>query len=165
MLCVIVGVPEAAVSVDISASPERVWELITDISLMPRFSTELLSTAWVEGFGGPALGAQFLGTNRHPAIGEWTTRSEIIEFDPPRAFGWAVGDSGNPAAVWRFGLSPTAEGTRLRYAARIGPGPSGVTMLIDRQPERAGDIVRRRLAQFEAAMHATVAGIRELSEG
>jgi len=165
MLCVISGVPEAFVSVDISAPPERVWELITDISLMPRFSTELLSTAWAEGFGGPALGAQFLGTNRHPVIGEWTTRSEIVEFDPPRRFAWAVGDPGNPAAVWRFSVSPTAEGTQLRYAARIGPGTSGVTMLIDREPARAGEIVRRRLAQFEAGMRATVAGIRELSEG
>jgi len=165
MLCVISGVPEVFVSVDISAPPERVWELITDISLMPRFSTELLSTAWAEGFGGPALGAQFLGTNRHPVIGEWTTRSEIVEFDPPRRFAWAVGDPGNPAAVWRFSVSPTAEGTQLRYAARIGPGTSGVTMLIDREPARAGEIVRRRLAQFEAGMRATVAGIRELSEG
>ena len=165
MLCVISGVPEAFVSVDISAPTERVWELITDISLMPRFSTELLSTAWAEGFGGPALGAQFLGTNRHPVIGEWTTRSEIVEFDPPRRFAWAVGDPGNPAAVWRFSVSPTAEGTQLRYAARIGPGTSGVTMLIDREPARAGEIMRRRLAQFEAGMRATVAGIRELSEG
>ena len=165
MLFVIFGVPEAAVRVDITASPERVWELVTDISLMPRFSTELLSTAWGEGFAGPELGAQFLGTNRHPAIGEWTTLSEIIEFDAPRSFGWAVGDPGNPAAVWRFGLSPTAEGTRLRYAARIGPGPSGVTMLVDREPARAGEIVRRRLAQFEAGMRATVAGIREIAEG
>lgn len=159
------GVPEAAVSVDISAPPERVWELITDISLMPRFSTELLSTAWAAGFGGPALGAQFLGTNRHPAVGEWTTRSEIIEFDPPQRFAWAVGDRENPAAVWRFSVSPTAEGTRLGYTARIGPGPSGVTMLIDREPARASEIVRGRLAQFESGMRTTLAGIREIAEG
>jgi hypothetical protein len=159
------GPHEVTVSVGISAPPKRVWELITDISLMPRFSTELLSTEWAEGFGGSALGAQFLGTNRHPAIGEWTTRSEIIEFDPLRGFAWAVGDPGNPTAVWRFSVSPTAKGTQLGYAARIGPGPSGVTMLIDREPARAGEIVRRRLAQFEAGMRATVAGIREIAEG
>jgi hypothetical protein len=38
-------------------------------------------------------------------------------------------------------------------------------MLIDREPARAGEIVRRRLAQFEAGMRATLAGIKELAEG
>ena len=155
---------EAAVSVDISAPPDRVWELVTDITLMPRFSTELLSIAWADGFTAPELGAQFLGTNRHVAIGEWTTRSEIVEFEPPRLFGWAVGDPEKPAAVWQFELSPTSQGTRLSYTARIGPGPSGVSMLIGREPDRAEEIVERRLGQFRAGMRATVEGIRELAE-
>jgi hypothetical protein len=37
-------------------------------------------------------------------------------------------------------------------------------MLIEREPDRAEEIVARRLAQWEAGMHATVAGIRELAE-
>jgi uncharacterized protein YndB with AHSA1/START domain len=156
---------EATLSVDISAPPERVWELVTDITLMPRFSTELQSTAWAEGFGVPELGAHFLGTNRHPAIGEWTTTSQIIAFEPRRSFGWAVGNPENPAAVWQFELSPTAEGTRLSYTARIGPGPSGVSMLIGREPERADEIIARRLTQFRAGIQNTLAGIRELAEG
>lgn len=155
---------EASLSVDISAPPERVWELVTDITLMPRFSTELQSTAWAEGFALPELGAQFLGTNRHPAIGEWTTTSQIIDFEARRSFGWAVGNPENPAAVWQFELSPTPEGTRLSYTARIGPGPSGVSMLIDREPERADEIIARRLTQFRAGMQDTLAGIRELAE-
>lgn len=157
-------VREAAVSVDVAASPERVWELVCDIALMPRFSSELLSTAWADGFRGPELGAQFLGTNRHPAIGEWTTTSHIVDFEPPRRFGWAVGNPENPAAVWQFELSPLPAGTRLSYTARIGPGPSGVSMLIEREPERAAEIIERRLAQFVAGMGATLAGIRELAE-
>ena len=88
-----VTVREASASVDISAPPKRVWELVTDITLMPRFSAELQSTAWAEGFTAPEHGAQFLGTNRHPAIGEWTTTSYIIDFEPLRIFGWAVGKS------------------------------------------------------------------------
>ena len=155
---------EASLSVDISAPPERVWELVTDITLMPRFSTELQSTAWAEGFGVAQLGAHFLGTNRHPAIGEWTTRSQIIAFEPGRFFGWAVGNPDNPAAVWQFELSPTPQGTRLSYTARIGPGPSGVSMLIEREPERADEIIARRLTQFRAGIQDTLAGIRELAE-
>lgn len=156
--------PEASVSVDIAAPPQRVWDVVTDIGLMPRFSTELLSVEWADGFSGPALGAQFLGRNRHPAVGEWTTRSEIVVFDPPRAFAWAVGDPENASATWAFDLTPAAEGTRLGYRARIGPGPSGVSMLIEREPHRAQAIVDNRLAQFRDSMRATLEGIRERAE-
>ena len=156
-------VRETSVSIDIPAPPERVWELVTDIALMPRFSTELQSTSWAEGYSAPSLGAQFLGTNRHPAIGEWTTTSYIVDFEPLRLFGWAVGNPENPAAIWQFKLSPIAEGTRLSYTARIGPGSSGVTMLIDREPERAEEIIANRLAQFRIGIQTTLAGISELA--
>lgn len=155
---------EAAVSIDIAAPPERVWDLISDVTLLPRFSTELQHAQWAEGFDAPALGAQFLGTNRHPEIGEWTTTSHIIEFDPPRLFGWAVGDPEMCAATWQFESDSIPEGTRLRYTARLGPGRSGVTLLISREPDRADEIVARRLAQWEAGMQFTLAGIRELAE-
>jgi uncharacterized membrane protein len=156
--------PEVSVHSDIAAPVGKVWELVTDIALMPRFSSELKSVAWAEGFDGPQLGAQFLGTNELPALGVWTTRSHIIEFDPPHLFGWAVGDPARPAAVWRFELSPMIDGTKLRYSAGIGPGKSGVTLMIDREPERAQEIVQLRLRQFVTAMEATVAGIKRLAE-
>ncbi len=89
----------ASVEAEIAASPERVWELVADITLMPRFSAELQSAEWADGFDQADLGAEFLGTNRHPAIGEWTTRSRIVAFDPPRLFSWAVGDPQTPAAL------------------------------------------------------------------
>lgn len=156
--------PGVQVYAAVHAPPARVWDLVTDITLMPTFSTELQSVAWADGFDGPGPGAEFLGRNRHPAIGEWTTSSRIVEFDPPRAFAWAVGDPAAPAAVWRFEVLPATDGTRLCYAVRIGPGKSGVTMLIDREPDRATEIVSRRLRQFLAGMQATVAGIKKLAE-
>ena len=156
--------PGVEVHAAVSAPPDRVWDLVSDITLMPGFSTELQSVAWAEGFDGPGLGAEFLGSNSNPAIGDWTTLSRIVEFDPPRVFAWAVGDPAAPAALWRFELVPATDGTRLRYAARIGPGRSGVTMLIDRAPDRATEIVARRLRQLLAGMETTVAGIKKLAE-
>lgn len=155
--------PEITVTLDIPAPPEQVWDVITDISVMPRFSDELQSVEWAEGFSDAALGAQFLGTNRNQAIGEWTVRCHIVEFEPPRVFGWAVGRVENPAATWRFELTPTSAGTDLSYRARIGPGRSGVTMLIERDPDRAEEIVVDRLEVFRKGMTATLEGIRELA--
>lgn len=141
------------------------WPLITDISLLPRFSTELQDVRWVEGCEGPALGARFIGRNHNPVVGEWTTTSQVVEFDPPRVFGWAVGDPELPAATWRFTLTGSATGSLLGYQSRLGPGPSGVTMLIGRQPERAQQIITARLGQFRTNMMATLTGIRDIAEG
>lgn len=156
---------EVSVSLDIPAPPQRVWDVVTDVTVMPRFSSELHHVEWDDGFSGAGLGARFLGTNRHRAVGEWTTRCEIVEFEPCRAFGWAVGDPAKPAAIWSFALSPTEAGTRLTYTGRIGPGSSGVTMLIEREPDRAAEIVANRLEEFRAGIAATLAGIRELVTG
>ena len=155
---------QVVVETEISAPPQRVWDLITDITLMPRFSTELQSTGWDDGFDSPGLGARFLGTNRHPAIGEWTTRCVVHCFEISRSFGWAVGDVDKPAATWRFDIEPTSSGSRLRYTAQLGDGPSGVTMLIGRNPDGAAEIIARRLRQWRDGMVTTLAGIKDLAE-
>ena len=148
----------------IDAPVETVWALITDITLMPRFSSELQRAQWAEGFDTPRIGARFTGFNRHLRVGEWTTTSTVIECDPPQVFGWAVGDVQNPAATWQFVLTPAAHGCVVRYRALIGPGPSGVTMMIEREPQRADQIVADRLTALSAAMAATLAGIAGLAE-
>lgn len=150
---------------DIAAPPYEVWRVVTDIGVLPRFSAELQRVEWAAGFDGPALGAQFLGTNRNPAVGEWTTRCEIVEFEPDRVFAYAVERVEKPVATWRFELSPSAEGTYLSYTAVIGPGRSGLTMLIERDPEHEAEIVADRLEQFRAGMTATLEGIRDLAAG
>ena len=92
--------PATEVSTTIAATPTRVWQLVSDIELMPTLSTELQSVEWLGG-DGPDIGAKFVGGNRHSAMGEWTTQSEVIECDAPRAFAWAVGGRECPAAIWR----------------------------------------------------------------
>jgi Polyketide cyclase / dehydrase and lipid transport len=148
----------------IEAPPDRLWQLVSDITLMPMLSDELQSVRWADGFAGPKKGAVFLGVNLHPAMGEWTTKSTVTVFRPPTEFSWAVGDPNRPAAIWRFELIPHTRGTSLRYTARIGPGRSGVSMMIDREPNRAQDIVAERLRQFERNMSVTVAGLKALAE-
>ncbi len=155
---------EVSVRGTIAAPPARVWELISDIFVMPRFSTELQSVEWADGFDRPVIGAQFLGVNKHPAVGEWTSRSQIVALDPPRRFGWVVGDPETPSAVWTFNMSPVPSGTELCFTARIGPGPSGVSMLIEREPHLAAEIIAARLEQFRGGMANTLRGISELAE-
>lgn len=157
--------PTAETDVFIAAPPATVWPLVSDIAVPARFSRELQEADWEDPAAGGGLGARFVGRNLHPRRGEWRTVSTVVEFEPERRFGWAVEDPANPAAVWHFELAAEGEGTRLRQWAEMGPGPSGVTVLIEQMPEREEAIIERRLGEWTANMTATVAGIRDLAEG
>jgi carbon monoxide dehydrogenase subunit G len=167
--------PEEHSEIEIAAEPARVWELVTDIGLPARLSPELQRVEWLDGATTAAVGARFAGFNRNPRIGEWRTVSEIVEFDPHRAFGWAVLDAdgryGEPAddpadalAIWRFTLEPTASGTLLRQSVRIGTGNSGLTVVVSRTPDMEEQMIKARFADLHTGMDATLGGIKSLAE-
>jgi uncharacterized protein YndB with AHSA1/START domain len=156
--------PGTWVEVVIDAPPERVFALVTDISLPARFSTEFLGASWV-GTDRPAVGAVFNGRNRHKAIGEWEVAAFVEVHEPNRSFAWSTIDRSNPGSRWRFDLTPEGARTRLRYSASIGPGPSGITMAIESMPDKEPRILRHRLVEHHGNMARTVEGIRAIAEG
>ncbi|MEU6673262.1 SRPBCC family protein [Streptomyces sp. NPDC046925] len=158
--------PTAEVRTRIAAAPERVWELVCDITLMPGLSTELRSVAWLDGAAGPALGARFAGRSEHASLGVWETTSYVVEYEAQRVFAWAVEDPERPSALWRFSLTAADDGgTELTQWVRLGPGRSGLSHAIDRMPEKEQKIVYVRMREFEQNMTATLDAIRKLAEG
>ncbi len=156
--------PGTVVEIDIKASPSVVWDLVTDIDLGSRFSTEFLGASWTGDSTGPALGATFEGRNTHQAIGEWTVPCFVDVHDEGRAFGWCTSDRDAPGARWRFELESIAGAVRLRYRVIIGPGPSGITAAIEQMPDKEPRILARRVDEHRANMERVVAGIKELAE-
>jgi hypothetical protein len=156
--------PTTEASVRVLAPPEAIWRVVTDIQLPARFSDEFQGADWLDGVSAPALGARFVGRNAHPAMGGWETTSTIVEFDPPRRFGWAVGDPDDPAARWRFVLAPVDGGTQLSQWMQMGPARSGINLAIDRMPEKESRILERRLGEHRANMQRTLDGIKALIE-
>lgn len=156
--------PTVQVETWINASPERVWELVSDIELMPELSPELRSVEWQDGATGPAPGARFIGRSEHEALGQWETTSHIVDFDPPKSFGWAVEDPDNPTAIWRFTVVPEGDGTLLRQWMQMGPARSGLSLAIDRMPDKEQKIVFVRLREHETNMTGVVARIKDLAE-
>ncbi|MGW0472193.1 SRPBCC family protein [Streptomyces coeruleorubidus] len=157
--------PTVEVTTWIAAPPERVWALVSDVTRMPEMSEEVQSVRWVDGSAGPAVGARFVGRNRHAAFGEWETTSTVVAYEPGRVFSWAVGDPDEPSAVWRFGLAPRNGGTELSQWMRMGPGRSGLSFAIDAMPEKEQKIVFVRLREFERGMTAALEHIRQWAEG
>jgi uncharacterized protein YndB with AHSA1/START domain len=156
--------PSTDMRIHIDAPPERVWGPVTDIHLMARISSELMTVRWCDGVDGPCVGATFVGRNRHEALGEWETTSTVIDCERPSVFAWAVEDVERPAALWRFTLRPNGTGTVLTQWVRIGPGESGLNIVIDRMPHLEERIIERRLSAFRDGMAANLARIKELSE-
>ena len=113
---------------------------------------------------GPRVGARFIGHNEHQAFGQWSTTSQIVACDQSREFAWAVGEPENPAATWRFRLTPRDGGTALNYWMQMGPGRSGLSVAIESMPDKEQKIVFVRLREFEAAIGKTLAAIKRLAE-
>ena len=95
----------------VEAPSTHVWELVTDIVRMGQWSPEYEGGTWCDGATDAAVGARFRGRNKR-SDREWETISTVIDAEPGRSFGWAVGDPNNAAATWRFDLTP--EGAEYR---------------------------------------------------
>lgn len=98
-------------TVEISAPPARVWELVSDLPGMGAFSPENRGGRWVRG-DGPQVGAVFVGRNGGGAR-RWSTRSTVVRSDPAQAFAFDVVSIGLPVARWSYELEPTTAGSRL----------------------------------------------------
>ena len=156
--------PTVEVRTQIDAPPHRVWELVSDVELMPTMSQELQAVEWLDGATGPSVGARFVGHHKHDALGEWSTTSQVIECERERVFGWAVGDPADPTAIWRFRLEPKDGGTELSQWMQMGPGRSGLSIAIERMPEKEQKIVFVRMREFEQNMARTLEHIKTLAQ-
>ncbi|MFJ9742021.1 SRPBCC family protein [Streptomyces sp. NPDC101166] len=167
--------PSVHCDVHVEADVPRVWELVTDIRLPALLSPELQRVAWLDGAEGPSVGACFEGYNYHQQLGEWRTVSRVVELDEQRVFAWVVTDVdgryGEPTldpaksmASWCYELEAEGGGTQLRQSALIGPGRSGVTLALERWPNRMEEIITFRKKELRAGMEATLRGIKALAE-
>ncbi len=156
--------PTVESGVHIAASPEEVWAMVADPELMPSLSEEVYAVEWLDGVTSASLGARFVGRSRHPALGEWSTTCYIVEFEPNRVFAWAVEDATYPTATWRFTLKPDWSGTHLTQWVQMGPARSGLSLAIDRMPEKEQKIVFVRLREFEQGIERNLRLIKERLE-
>jgi len=99
-------------STAIASSPERVWELVSDVTRMGEWSPETQACQWKSGAAGPAVGARFSGRNRNGRY-SWSTSCRVTAADPGRLFAYRVSYLGMAIAEWSYELRPTAEGCEL----------------------------------------------------
>src|SRR3954447_15565103 len=96
-----------SVTVHMAAPPEKIWDLVSDVTRIGSYSPETFEAEWLDGATGPAVGAKFRGHVKRNGRGPtyWTTCT-VIAADPSREFAFGVGNSATPLNVWRYRLEP-----------------------------------------------------------
>ena len=74
--------PSLEETVEVDATPERVWALVSDLRRMARWSPQLQRT-FVRGDGTVRLGTRTVNVNRRGLL-VWPTRAKVVRFDPHR---------------------------------------------------------------------------------
>ncbi|OBB75438.1 SRPBCC family protein [Mycobacterium sp. 852014-52144_SCH5372336] len=109
----------------INAPVAKVWELVSDLKNMPRWSPQcrLMKT-----FGPLQPGARTINLNRRKFM-FWPTTSRIIEVIPEKKLAFRVNENNT---VWSYELEPTETGTRLVETRHAENGVKPVsTMLVN----------------------------------
>jgi uncharacterized protein YndB with AHSA1/START domain len=97
------------VSLHIDAAPDRIYDIVTDITQMGRLSPECTGGKWLDGATGPAVGARFKGSNKR-GFARWSTTNEVVEAEADKVFSFETQQSG---ARWTYRLQPEGTGTRV----------------------------------------------------
>ena len=67
----------------ISATPQEVWEIISDLESMGNLSPENSGGRWEKGVTGIEKGANFRGKNKN-RYRQWSTKVLITQREPPK---------------------------------------------------------------------------------
>jgi uncharacterized protein YndB with AHSA1/START domain len=101
-----------SVTVHMSAPPEQVWDLVSDVTRIGSYSPETFEAEWIDGAAGPAVGSRFRGHVKRNGIGPvyWTTCT-VSACEPGRTFAFGVGAADKtPLNVWRYDIAPADDG-------------------------------------------------------
>src|SRR5688572_21831548 len=105
--------PSISISTEVAADPLTVWSMVTNLPGMGEFSPENIGGRWVNGATGPAVGAEFRGTNRNGAK-LWHTKVRVVACETGRLFTFDVRTPfGVRVSRWSYVITPTPTGCRL----------------------------------------------------
>ena len=143
--------------IHVEASPDAVWNLLSDVERMGEWSPECYRTAWIDGASAPAKpGARFTGKNKWGPV-RWTMTCEVKTAEPGREISWATVQGGRELVTWKYRLEPAGGGTDVIESFDVhwlplGPRIFEDVLMVNRDKHRA------------AAMAATLKRIKAAAE-
>lgn len=142
-------------SIDVSAPPEVVYDLVADITRMGEWSPEATGGVWMQGRG--AVGDWFDGTNK-AGEREWSRECEVAAADRGADFTFVVGGVEANRTWWSFEMAPSGEG---------GTELTERWWIVNKSPamlEASDEQFAQRIAMTEEMLEITVAALKKAAE-
>ena len=143
-------------SIEINASPEAIYDLISALQRMGEWSPENIGGEW-QGSGSGQVGDRFLGHNR---AGErfWLVPVMVTVAERGRRFEFVTHPDDGPYVRWTYRLEPSGSGTRVTEiwdVEQLSPGRRGQTQA---QLDERSRYTEGMLATTLAVLKATAEG-------
>ena len=119
----------------ISATPQEVWEIISDLESMGTLSPENSGGRGGKGVTGVEKGAIFRGKNKN-GFRQWSTKVLITECEPPKKLSFSLRVGGKDWCEWSYQIDAVEDGCvvteswtdmRTKLQEKIGWLVSGVS--------------------------------------
>jgi hypothetical protein len=102
--------PDASAHIDVAASPQRVFDLVSDLRGLSACAEEYSGGKWLNS-SGPSVGARFRGINKR-GWRMWPTTSTVTDCSAER-FAFEVKSLGMAVSRWQYDIEATAQGCRV----------------------------------------------------
>ena len=146
-----------SVDIEIAATPERVFALISALPRMGEWSPECQRVEWLDGAAGPVVGARFIGHNRDfGGLMRWSRRGTVRVADDGSEFSFSTEEGGREGTVWRYRLEATDGGVRVTESYTVEWIPLWAR-IVDVPTNRAASLrrgMRHTLQQLKSAAEA-----------
>jgi hypothetical protein len=146
-----------AADILVQATPEAIYDLVTDISRTGEWSP-ICRGSWWDTADSPRPGAWFTSSNQ---TGDtvWETRAQVDVATPGREYAWLIGDG---FVRWAYTLAPVGDATLLGETWQFLP--AGIAMFHDKYLDRAHERIALRVEQAVGGIPATLAAIKRIAE-
>jgi hypothetical protein len=149
----------AEASMEVAASPQAIYDLVTDITNMGRWSPECRSCEWTGEVTTATEDAHFRGRNRR-GLARWTTIARVVVADPGREFAFATSHRGQEMTQWRYQFKRGAGTTTVTESFEMLRDMPWYLKLADRLLMSVTD----RQSDLQAGMAQTLGSIKAAIE-
>ena len=143
-------------SLVLDATPEQVYDLVSDVTRTGEWSPVCVACAWEDPDCAGEVGAAFTGRNESGGR-TWETRSVVEVADRGREFAWAV----NGGFVrWSWTMRPHGDGTLVTESWHFRP--EGLAFFAEKYGDRAQAAIDARTRDAHEGIPASLRAVGEL---
>lgn len=108
-----------SVSRHIDASPEELYDIVSDVTRTPELSSEIADVRWLDGATSPAVGARFRARNSAGRGPDWFNKPVITVADRGRVFAFERTEWIGGILRWGYQFEPDATGTTVTESYEV----------------------------------------------